>query len=263
MSCKLPHCTSVSNEPAVDVLEGGRSSTQALALLQEGSRLFPAAAHALQWYQTALLELGPRPVTAGRRTLFIVLEGLDGAGKSTLAEGLGQRLAGASLYCTPPRDALAVRSGIDELPDQRVRRAFYFLCNYLVASRIQYEAPEIAVCDRYLFSTVAYAVLQANDSPPLESWPNDLLRPNLIMFLSVHQRQRQQRLLAREEDNALTREEALLGEADRAAQLDNIYRHLALMLMPDRFQCIDAGQEKEDVLNAALMLAAGLGRQDA
>ncbi|ESO82479.1 hypothetical protein LOTGIDRAFT_134559, partial [Lottia gigantea] len=134
---------------------------------------------------------------------FIVIEGLDAAGKSTLTETLVNKL-GAVKYCTPPPVIQHLRKYFVSLPEI-LARAYYQLGNYIVAQDIIEECQQRPVImDRYWHSTAAYGI--ANESSfadlpekghPIYNWPSTLLKPSLVLFLSVTESTRQQRMTGR------------------------------------------------------------------
>lgn len=147
---------------------------------------------------------------------FIVIEGLDGAGKTTSAAGLAAQL-GAVLLSSPPRlvhewgqpemgcVAAPPTAAMGELRhhfDKRsptVRRAYYRAAG-LVASELAVRALETGrhvVMDRYWPSTVAFARL---DNPPPEGWfvpgqyPPEYRVPDVVFLLTVDEAGRLRRL---------------------------------------------------------------------
>ncbi|XP_062863130.1 UMP-CMP kinase 2, mitochondrial isoform X2 [Trichomycterus rosablanca] len=135
----------------------------------------------------------------------IVIEGLDATGKTTLTCSLQKEL-GAVLLKSPPQCLALYRECFDAEPPL-IRRAFYALGNYITAGQIMRESLHAPVIvDRYWHSTAAYAIANAvsgkvQNLPPVGSeiynWPSDLLRPNLVLLLSVSPQERLRRLLHR------------------------------------------------------------------
>jgi len=139
---------------------------------------------------------------------FIVVEGLDGTGKSTMTQNLGKFL-GAEILGTPPASIKHIRKYFDVFPEL-CRRSFYAYGNYVAAEEIiQILQSRPVVLDRYYHSTTAYAI--AKDSGfgiekhlpskgnPLYSWPNDLLRPSAVVFLTTEEKERDERMNIRDE----------------------------------------------------------------
>ena len=132
---------------------------------------------------------------------FLVLEGIDGSGKTTQVEHLGRRLVQAGLDAVTtfePTDGPVGRlirqmlSG--ELPvDQRTIASLFaadrtdHLVNPENGVKAQVDMGRVVVCDRYYFSSYAYHaqyidmdwVIQAN------SLNADILRPHATIFIDV------------------------------------------------------------------------------
>ena len=87
---------------------------------------------------------------------FIVFEGIDGAGKTTLAKMLALEI-GALLITTPPKPlgVESVRRLVDEQTSVETR-FLYYLAGDSLASDIVREARKsrFVVCDRYIHSTI-------------------------------------------------------------------------------------------------------------
>ncbi|XP_063241784.1 UMP-CMP kinase 2, mitochondrial-like [Bacillus rossius redtenbacheri] len=166
---------------------------------------------------------------------FIVLEGLDGTGKTTVTKKLSKAL-GATSRGTPPQCLLGLRDQFDKHPIQ-LRRAFYSLGNYIAADEVEvlrFRQP--VVMDRFWHSTAAYAVAsEARDGggslaevpaagDPVYDWPADLLRPDAVLFLDVSEEVRNSRLSSRA---ATTPEEDKLKE-DRVfrGNLVEVYKRM-------------------------------------
>ena len=149
---------------------------------------------------------------------FIVIEGLDATGKSTLVEKLVKRLNATLLKCPPRLNApdlsdADLRAYFDERPPTQ-RRAYYRAAN-LIAS----EQAEIAlqnghvVMDRYWTSTVAFAALD-DDSDLDREWqgryPPELRKPDAVILLTVDEEDRTKRIRGRGEP--VTNEEQNLAK---------------------------------------------------
>ena len=150
---------------------------------------------------------------------FIVIEGLDATGKSTLVAKLAKSLNATLLQCPPRLEAPEfidgdLRSYFDDRPSSQ-RRAYYRAAN-LIAS----EQAEVAlqaghvVMDRYWTSTVAFAALD-DDSDLDQKWqgryPPELRKPDIVILLTVDEENRAKRM--RERGELVTDEEQNLAAA--------------------------------------------------
>lgn len=152
---------------------------------------------------------------------LIVLEGLDGSGKTTVATELTRRLP-ASLIRTPhPKFEHTVREKFRNLPEP-ISRAFYCAANYLAAHEAQILRKDQPVLfDRWWGSTCSMALgMKAGTSANLPAadsdiyrWPLDLPRPTLGIVLDVDENIRSKRAQLRgdmkSEEHALAAKEDL------------------------------------------------------
>ncbi|KAJ8398198.1 hypothetical protein AAFF_G00430420 [Aldrovandia affinis] len=193
----------------------------------------------------------------GGRFPIIAIEGLDGTGKTTLTRSLTAAL-NASLLRSPPECLSPWRPRFDSEP-ALLRRAFYALGNYITASQIataSQHAPVIV--DRYWHSTAAYGIATAVSgrvenlpSPGSEvyRWPGDLLRPDLVLLLTVNPEERMRRLDLRGEEK--TREEAEL-EANQLfrTKVEQAYKRAE----DPACVVVDASPPPDQVLQQVLLL---------
>ena len=162
---------------------------------------------------------------------FIVIEGLDAAGKSTLVVRLAESLSAALLRCPPKLEAPGfidgdLRSHFDNRPASQ-RRAYYRSAN-LIAS----EQAEVAlrtghvVMDRYWTSTVAFAALDDNSDLDQEwqgLYPPELRKPDIVILLTVDEENRTKRMQGR--DEPITAEEQnLAADIARREAVLQVYR---------------------------------------
>lgn len=162
---------------------------------------------------------------------FIVIEGLDATGKSTLVAELAKSLDATLLQCPPRLEAPKLATGdlrphFDDRPAIQ-RRAYYRAAN-LIAS----EQTEVAlqaghvVMDRYWTSTVAFAALD-NDSDIDQEWqgryPPELRKPDAVILLTVDEDNRAKRMQERGEP-VTSEERNLTVDTERRETVLQIYR---------------------------------------
>ncbi|MDP9376450.1 MAG: dTMP kinase [Actinomycetota bacterium] len=200
---------------------------------------------------------------------LITVEGLDGAGKTTLVEGLARALRERG----QPVEVLREPGGVvlaerlrtivkdpDLLVDARAEALLYAAARaQLVAERVR---PALAngswlLLDRFVDSSLAYQGsgrgLGLEEVRAINDFATGGLKPDRTLLLRIDPATRQQRLTER--DEAPDRIEAA-GHAffDAIAQA---YDTLAAA-EPERFYVIDAAQERSRVLTAALEGLQGL-----
>lgn len=98
---------------------------------------------------------------APRRYPFIVLEGLDGVGKTTVAAATARRLNARGMpaiaVCTPRYPFKATAAEVIRDSASEARFLFFLAAVYDCAQFVLGSLPSSAiVCDRYVFSTIAY-----------------------------------------------------------------------------------------------------------
>ena len=112
---------------------------------------------------------------------FYLFEGVDGAGKTTLAEGLAERI-GAVYYASPPESMRSLRKFAD-FSSPTSRLGFYTLGNHLSSAEISdFLKERDVVVDRYVYSTLTeHSVLldQVLEMPP------DLVQPDCIIHVTA------------------------------------------------------------------------------
>ena len=129
--------------------------------------------------------------------LFICLEGLDGVGKSTVGKIIAKKMCGVFLQ-TPGEPYKAIRCRIDAENCLFTRYYFYLSSVYRLSNWLKQSKDNIAICDRYLYSTLAYN-WPHTDNPDCQEWGkhSELLKPDITFFLAASFKMRQTRLLYR------------------------------------------------------------------
>ena len=192
-----------------------------------------------------------------REPVTLVLEGLDGVGKSTVAALLAAQLDAVALR-TPPAVLEPFRARFTAgAPDSSVRRTYYDLGNCLAGAEMAAAraAGRHAVCDRYHASTVAYVLGQRAGSdaelPPLGdaayAWPADLPRPSHMVLLTLPEPERLARRAARTSVGETLEEAVLRQRAAVGARINEAYRRLG---------CVEVSAAGPPEAVAAAVLAA-------
>ncbi|XP_068920879.1 UMP-CMP kinase 2, mitochondrial [Petaurus breviceps papuanus] len=168
-------------------------------IFEECASLIPEVQEVLN-----LVDKCPKNVQKGKFPV-IVIEGLDATGKTTVTHKVAKALNAVFLK-SPPPCVLQWRKTFDNEPTI-IRRAYYSLGNYIIASEIakaSIQAP--VIIDRYWHSTAAYAIAtEISGLPqylppvhhPVYQWPEDLLKPDLVLLLTVNPEARIQRIQER------------------------------------------------------------------
>lgn len=128
--------------------------------------------------------------------MFIVIEGVDCSGKSTVANLLAKRLNGV-LYRTPPKTLLAERSRVDANARPEDHYRFYLKGLHLASLEIKHLLAnnENVVCDRYWLTTYVYhkvmsVLVDLNDFA-------DIIKPCFTALLLVSSDTQAKRFLER------------------------------------------------------------------
>ncbi|XP_005018632.2 UMP-CMP kinase 2, mitochondrial [Anas platyrhynchos] len=188
---------------------------------------------------------------------IVVFEGLDATGKTTVTQAVKDALD-AVLLRSPPACISQWRTIFDDEPTP-IRRAFYAAGNYILASEIAKASTQApVVVDRYWHSTAAYTIAteingNVQNLPPVQDgvyqWPEDLLKPDLVLLLTVSPEERARRLEHRGLER--TKEEAEMEANSLFRQrIEESYRRM----MNPACQEVDANPSKEEVLKTVLQL---------
>lgn len=186
---------------------------------------------------------------------FIVVEGLDGTGKSTMVRNLTNYLNAITMV-TPPPIIAHYRKLFNVLPEL-CRRSYYAYGNYAaVGDVIKYTNESPVVMDRYWHSTTAYAIAKESyygteeylppRDHPIYNWPNDLLQPTAVIFLKTSESYRDERVNIRTD---ITSEEKEISENKMFRQrITEVYRRIG----HTKWIEVDTGGTQEESLCKAV-----------
>ncbi|XP_050309719.1 UMP-CMP kinase 2, mitochondrial-like [Anthonomus grandis grandis] len=170
-----------------------------------------------------------------RQHPLIVLEGLDGSGKSSMTRTLAKKLHGYK-WQTPPESVKALREYFDYNPD--LRTAFYSLGNYIAGYEIGCLLHEKPVfLDRCWNSTTAFALGQSVARDPTNltlpeegddvyKWPDDLLKPNKVILLQVSEAVRLERHSRRGAEMVTPQEKLLTNDKEFRDNVIRAYKNM-------------------------------------
>jgi dTMP kinase len=157
-------------------------------------------------------------------TLFIVVEGIDGTGKTTLAQALSHVL---DAWDTREPFCDSIREGISDTADQTDKLILFCKDRLEHNSYIQSELETgDVVCDRYWPSTVAYQGKILGYQNVLDLQPSNNIKPDLLVYLTASLDTIRSRLSEREEDRMDRRryDELILGYEIAMRHLDMKFR---------------------------------------
>jgi thymidylate kinase len=184
---------------------------------------------------------------------FIVIEGLDGTGKSTTVKALAEALGGISLS-TPLDKFKQVRPQLEEiyLNESYGRQLFY--ASTAIASSIQatqeLETHQVVVLDRYWLSTQVYHHWRTQgqhfELPEVE---NMLLKPDLTIYLELSLEERMKRLGGRRHN---TDEDRQTTDFIANEQLNQLYHAYLESSCPGQWLAVDASLNTDKIVDEVI-----------
>jgi dTMP kinase len=132
-----------------------------------------------------------------KKPLFIVIEGMDGVGKTTITKLLAKSL-NAITYKIPPLELNSIRDTIDN--SNKYAKFFYYLsATYYTSWNIQLsiKAGKSVVCDRYYQTTLSAYDDEVVNLVKREQIIDKLYKPDFCFLLTVSEEERIKRLNSR------------------------------------------------------------------
>ncbi len=131
------------------------------------------------------------------RFSFIVIEGIDGVGKTTCVPLLAEKIQ-AACYKIPSGLFKRTRAEIDASADVQVRFSFYLTSVFHASIEIgKLLLSQNVVCDRYIFSTIAYHLALGADLFYLNIAKLPILWPDYSFYLCAREEVRRRRMALR------------------------------------------------------------------
>lgn len=160
---------------------------------------------------------------------FIVIEGLDGTGKSTTAKALAKALGGIALN-TPLDKFKDVRPKLEEIYAEESYGRQLFYASTAIASSIQVKKElvdvPVVVLDRYWLSTQVYHSWRTQGAHfQLSEVEDRLLKPDLTVYLELSLEERIKRLGGRSDNTEEDRQTTELSANLQLNDLYHAYRH--------------------------------------
>jgi dTMP kinase len=156
---------------------------------------------------------------------FIVIEGIDGVGKSTVGSLLAEQI-GAFFFQTPPNSFSSTRDIIDKSAKVN-SRFFFYLASVTYTSEIIQEClkEKPVVCDRFIISTLGYhKSIGLNIEIDIQKL--NLQKPDFTFFLTIDNEIERQRRL--KERNKFTSVDALVDNLDFRERLIKEYLRFSM-----------------------------------
>ena len=184
--------------------------------------------------------------------VFVVFEGIDGVGKSTVCAAVAERLRarglGVSVTAEPTHDGIGafIRSGGAGHVSQRTEALLFVADRNDHTERIvrEVDSGRVVLCDRYFASTVAYQSAKldgdATDRDWLISINSDFTgRPDATILLDMDPCDSLGRVDSRGEE---------VSKFENLGFLEQVRRNYLDLARTFGFHVVDASKDREDVL---------------
>lgn len=187
-----------------------------------------------------------------RPPIFVVFEGLDGAGKTTATERVAAALGAIPMTTPPPRIRVFRAELLGALgPCQEAAQLFYLASVFAASVEIDAHARagRSVVLDRYFLSTQAYAEFRGS-TLQIDEIQRHLRPADLTVYLDAPLEVRRERIARRAEASAADRETLSPAASSRLRQT-----HLARCALPvvGRFLELDTARMSPEQVAARVL----------
>lgn len=181
--------------------------------------------------------------------MFIVIEGLDGVGKSTIAKALAKKID-AAILATPGDEFHNIRNDVELIYQDNYQSRQLFYMSTVV--RVSEQARELinkgknVIVDRYWLSTQVYHQWKSGNNhfvfPDIEK---SVLTPDVTLYLQLPLKQRKKRLLSRSDN---TEEDNLTIDEATDIELNNLYLHYSETSIAGHWVSVNTDATVENII---------------
>lgn len=171
----------------------------------------------------------PKRLRKVEMSRFIVVEGLDGVGKSTLVKKLAESFAGHAMSTPGPALRESRKSVLEAFSQDELAKALFYTASVSNEGRnaqALVESGEWVFMDRYWASTVAYARARGVTAD-LDALSKSLIQPDISVLLVLDESERQRRLNIR---GATSEDMETLDPIFRKCVLDELHARANLVV---------------------------------
>ena len=181
--------------------------------------------------------------------MFIVIEGLDGVGKSTITKALAIEVD-AVMLTTPGDKFKSIRSELELIykDNHQARQLFYMSTVVNISEQVRdlISKGKNVIVDRYWLSTQVYHQWKSeNHHFELTDVENSILVPDVTLYLQLPLEQRKKRLLSRK-DNTAEDNLSIIEATD--TELNNLYLHYSDTCIAGYWVNINASRTVDEII---------------